>query len=121
MDGAVSQAVCNLGEIKLVVAYHLFGCVNFHHGKEFYDPAAFCVPEQLLQLGAPHQVVPADSVYGHAFAQMFLHIAYDSVVGVIPAAGLGQKAGRTHWQGVGKISPVKMDNQLFQVMADELG
>ena len=41
-----------------------------------------------------------------SFAQMLLHVADDSVVGIIPAAGLGQEAGRTYWQGVGKISSV---------------
>ena len=34
------------------------------------------------------------------------YLIADSVVGIIPAAGLGQEAGRTYWQGVGKISSV---------------
>ena len=50
---------------------------------------------------------------------MFFHVTDNPVIGVIARAGLGRKqVVCAHRQGIGKIPPVQVDHQLFQIMPD---
>ena len=82
MDGGIPQLIRNLRKVQLLVPYHLLGGVNLHGGEEFNHPAALGIPEQLLQLGTPYQVILTDLINGELLIDMLLHIPYDPVIGI---------------------------------------
>lgn len=119
MDGVVAQAIRYLGEVELIIPYHLLGRVDLHHREEINHSAALGVPEYLLELGAAHQIIPADAVNGHVLVNMLFHIPYNAVVGIAASSVLrhGVQEG-AYMQGVGEISSVEMDHEFLQIMAD---
>ena len=68
MDGGVPQGFGDLGEVHPAGADHLFGRVDLHVGKVFDHAQGGFLLEQLLELGAADQVVPADLFDGDVAA-----------------------------------------------------
>ena len=67
MNRPISQLVCNLCEVILLIADQLFCVLDLHGVKGFQDALAGMAAEQALELGLADQVFLADALDGHGF------------------------------------------------------
>ena len=89
VDGGVAQLFGDLGEIVVVVPDHLFGGVDLQCGEILDDALAAFVTEDLLELGASDQVVPADLVDRDVGVDVALQVACHAVEDLAVAPALG--------------------------------
>ena len=72
MDGLEAQTGGDLGEVEPSLPDHPFCGIDFKFVEVVDDAAAGLLVEVALQLGAAHQIVPADLVEGEGLIQPLL-------------------------------------------------
>ena len=80
MNGCIADEIGYLGKVVVVFPNQLFGKFYFQAGEIVNDPALVIFPEQLLQLGTPDEIVPADTVNGKVFPDMLFQISSNPVI-----------------------------------------
>ena len=74
MDGCVAEPFRNLREIQPFRPDQLFGCIDLHPREILYNACFAPLAEDLLELGAPDQVVVADLLDGEVAAYVVFKV-----------------------------------------------
>jgi len=120
MDRGVSQVVGYLGEIHVVVTDQLLCHIDFHFAEIVDHTAVVLVAEELLELGTSDYVIFADLLYGQMLLYVVFKIVYDTgieLVFIFLFEGLWKRA--VHLLN-GRISSVKLKEELLQEKLDQL-
>ncbi len=89
MDGGISQPVGDLGEIQLIAANQLLGCIDFHQSEKLHHPATMLLLKQLLQAGTTDESIFTNIFNGQLLIDMLFHITDNPVVCLIRAPQTG--------------------------------
>ena len=108
MDGLKAQPGGDLGEIEPPFPDHTPGGLYFQPAEILHHPAAGVAVEQLLQLAAANEVVPADLLQSKILLHPLFHVAQHTVQVVILCP-----AGKNLY-GRGALAADQADEQLLQ-------
>ena len=119
MNGGIAQELGNLGKILIFLPDQFLGILHFHLGEKVDHSAVMLLPEDLLQLGTPDQVFPADVFDGHITADMCFQIIHDLDLGCRATSARSPDLFRRFYR-IGKVSPDHTEEQKLQVQPDQL-
>ena len=120
MDGVIAQQRGDLGEIVRALPDHALGRVDLQRAEVFHCAAARLFPEDLLQIAAAHQIVPADVRERQAFCDVVLQIFAHTVDEFLLCAFPDEAGGLCGGRGLVRAAADEADEQLLDAASDEL-
>lgn len=124
MDGRIAEGIGYLCEIHMLCPDQLFGKPDLHMGKIFYNAQPALLLKYFLELGSAYQIVAADLFDGELCGRLGFHIFDNAGIYLQIALGLGGfdaiRNCRDSRLPHRFITARKMDQELFQIQADQL-
>lgn len=83
MNRPITQLVCNLSEVILLIADQLFCMFDLHGIEGFQYSAVVVSAKQPLQLGRADQMLLADALDGHRLGKMIFKVGEDILIKLV--------------------------------------